>query len=45
VEKAVLKVVVDEVFPFEKAKEAFIKGEEGHVHGKLVLRVLDDAKA
>lgn len=45
VEKGVLKAVVDEVFPFEKAKEAFIKGEEGHVHGKLVLRVLENAKA
>jgi NADPH:quinone reductase-like Zn-dependent oxidoreductase len=45
VEKGVLKAAVDEVFPFEKATEAFIKGEGGHVHGKLVLRVLDDARA
>jgi NADPH:quinone reductase-like Zn-dependent oxidoreductase len=29
VEKGKLRVIVEEVFPFEKAKEAFLKGEQG----------------
>jgi len=40
-----LKTVVAEVFPLEDASDAFEKGLAGHVRGKIVLRIGNDAKA
>src|SRR5262249_40429642 len=40
-----LKTVVAEVFPLEDASDAFEKGLAGHVRGKIVLRISNDAKA
>jgi NADPH:quinone reductase-like Zn-dependent oxidoreductase len=34
-----LRLLVDRVFPVEKAREALAKVEDGHVHGKVVLKV------
>ncbi|MGH9746342.1 MAG: NADP-dependent oxidoreductase [Candidatus Acidiferrales bacterium] len=40
-----LKTTIAEVFPLEQAKKAFEKGLEGHVRGKIVLRVANQAKS
>ncbi|KAL1959745.1 hypothetical protein VTO42DRAFT_1331 [Malbranchea cinnamomea] len=41
IEKGLVKTVVDSIVPFDKVYEAFSKGFEGHVHGKIVLQVAD----
>ena len=40
-----LKTIIAEVFPLDDARKAFEKGLAGHVRGKIVLRVADDAKS
>lgn len=39
VDTGTIKIHVDKVFPFEKAKEAFQLLEEGHVRGKVVFEI------
>ncbi len=36
-----LKPVVDEVFPFDRAKDALAKLESGRHFGKIVVRITD----
>jgi NADPH:quinone reductase-like Zn-dependent oxidoreductase len=45
IDKGVVKTAVAEVFPLEQARKAFEKGLAGHVRGKIVLRVANDAKS
>jgi len=40
-----VKTTIAEVFPLEQAQKAFEKGLAGHVRGKIVLRIADDAKS
>ena len=40
-----LKTAIAEVFPLEQAVKAFEKGLAGHVRGKIVLRVADQAQS
>ena len=40
VDEGKIKVIVDKVFPLEQAAEAHKLGEEGHTHGKIVLKVV-----
>lgn len=45
IDKGVVKTAVAEVFPLEQARKAFEKGLAGHVRGKIVLRVANDAQS
>jgi NADPH:quinone reductase-like Zn-dependent oxidoreductase len=40
VDKGIIKPTIDSVFDFEQYKEAFSHLEQGHVRGKVVLRVI-----
>jgi NADPH:quinone reductase-like Zn-dependent oxidoreductase len=40
-----IKTAIAEVFPLEQAAKAFEKGLAGHVRGKIVLRVADQAQS
>ena len=40
-----LKTIISEVFPLDNARKAFEKGLAGHVRGKIVLRVANDAQS
>jgi NADPH:quinone reductase-like Zn-dependent oxidoreductase len=40
-----LKTSISEVFPLDDARKAFEKGLAGHVRGKIVLRVANDAQS
>jgi NADPH:quinone reductase-like Zn-dependent oxidoreductase len=40
-----LKTAIAEVFPLEQAGKAFEKGLAGHVRGKIVLRIADEAQS
>jgi len=40
-----LKTIISEVFPLDDARKAFEKGLAGHVRGKIVLRVANDAQS
>jgi len=39
IDSGAIKIHVDKVFPFEKAKEAFERLEGGHARGKVVLEI------
>lgn len=39
VEEEKVKTVVDKVFPLEKVREAFEEAAQGHVHGKVIIKV------
>lgn len=41
IDHGALRTVVDSVFPFARAREAFEKGATGHTNGKIVLKVVE----
>jgi NADPH:quinone reductase-like Zn-dependent oxidoreductase len=45
IEAGRVRPILDTVFPLEQAAEAHRRSEEGHVRGKLVLRVVDEHPA
>jgi NADPH:quinone reductase-like Zn-dependent oxidoreductase len=40
-----VKTTIAEVFPLEQAEQAFERGLAGHVRGKIVLRIADQARS
>jgi NADPH:quinone reductase-like Zn-dependent oxidoreductase len=42
IEEGKLKTFIDSVYPLEKTVEAFKKGKEGHLQGKIVLSVASE---
>lgn len=42
IDNGTLRTVVDSVFPFDEARNAYEKGASGNVHGKIVVKVTDE---
>lgn len=43
VDDGTIRIEVEDVYPLEELADAFRRSAEGHVHGKLAIRVSDDA--